>query len=85
MPPSLAGVTGDGFGLIVDPGCAGPLLCYKSETALAMAFGGGLDVKATDRVWIRLFQLDYLRANLSLATQSDFRLSAGVVFRFGRR
>jgi hypothetical protein len=55
-----------------------------------MALGGGLDVKATDRVWVRAFQVEYLRANLTNAnltpaTQNDLRVSAGIVWRFGKR
>ena len=65
------------------PACSGVIT--ESETAFAAAFGGGLDVKAVDRVWIRLFQLDYVRANLSAVTQNDLRVSTGLVFRFGHK
>lgn len=72
----------------------GPLcssgLCVVPATSFAMALGGGLDVKATDRIWIRAFQADYVRAEITtgygtVATQNDLRISAGIVFRFGKR
>lgn len=53
------------------------------ENAVGMAFGGGLNVKATGRIWVRLIQVDYLRAQFTNNTQNDMRISAGLVFRFG--
>lgn len=79
---------GGAIGLEPGPGCT-TIICYRAETVFAMAVGGGLDVKATNHVWIRVFQADYLRANLTnangtSAAQNDFRASAGIVFRFGK-
>jgi Outer membrane protein beta-barrel domain len=54
-----------------------------SEKALGMAFGGGLNVKATRHIWLRLVQVDYLRAQFTNNAQNDTRVSAGLVFRFG--
>jgi opacity protein-like surface antigen len=62
-----------------------------SDTALAMAFGGGIDVKLTDHISLRAGQVDYLftKHNFSggiqgIAThQNNYRASAGVVFQFG--
>ncbi len=81
--------TGGGFGIVAGPLC-NSLYCVVPATSFAMAFGGGLDVKATDRIWIRPFQADYVRAEITtgygtVATQNDLRISAGIVFRFGRR
>ena len=53
------------------------------ENAFGMAFGGGLNIKATGRIWVRLIQVDYLRAQFTNNAQNDTRISAGVVFRFG--
>lgn len=61
-------------------GCPSPKL---SENAFGMALGGGLNVKATGRIWVRLIQVDYLRAQFTNNAQNDTRISAGVVFRFG--
>ncbi|HET9177136.1 MAG TPA: outer membrane beta-barrel protein [Terriglobia bacterium] len=54
-----------------------------TEKAFGMAFGGGLNVKATGRIWVRLIQVDYLRAQFTNNAQNDMRISAGLVFRFG--
>jgi hypothetical protein len=53
------------------------------ENAFAMAFGGGLNVKATHHIWLRLVQVDYVRAQFTNNAQNDIRVSAGLVFRFG--
>ncbi len=84
-----SGGVGGGFGIISDPSCPS-YFCVEPATSFAMAFGGGLDVKATDRIWIRAFQADYVRAEITtgygtIATQNDLRISTGIVFRFGKR
>jgi outer membrane protein OmpA-like peptidoglycan-associated protein/opacity protein-like surface antigen/chitodextrinase len=61
------------------------------ETAFAMTAGGGLDYRLTHRLALRLFQAEFLltrfRDPTSLTSdrgwQSNVRLSAGLVFRFG--
>jgi hypothetical protein len=89
VPPTLVLVPGGGSLVVPGTGCTTPI-CYESVISFAMALGGGLDVRVTDRIWIRAFQADYFRANLknpngSSAAQNDSRLSAGIVFRFGKR
>lgn len=54
-----------------------------SANAFAMAFGGGVDVRVTPRVSVRVFQADYLPTHFGGAWQNNFRISTGVVFRFG--
>lgn len=59
-----------------------------SDSAFAMALGGGLDVKATSNVAIRLVQAEYVLTKFNDGDnnrQNSVRLSAGVVFRFGER
>jgi hypothetical protein len=56
-----------------------------SETSMAMLFGGGVDVKATRAVWLRLGQFDYMYTKHDATFgftghQNNFRYSAGVVF-----
>ncbi len=53
------------------------------RTNLALGFGGGIDVNLTPRVGIRLCQADYVPTRLEGKWQSGFRVSVGVVFRFG--
>lgn len=54
-----------------------------TERAFAADFGGGLNVRGTRHIWLRLIQVDYLRAQFTNNTQNDTRISAGLVFRFG--
>ncbi len=56
-----------------------------SDTSFAFVLGGGLDVKLNDKVAIRLGQLDYLRTRIGDEGQNNFRYSAGLVFRLGKK
>ena len=51
--------------------------------AFATALGGGVDVKILGPLWIRAIQADWLRAPLNPDHTSHFRVSAGIVLRFG--
>jgi hypothetical protein len=53
-----------------------------TDTSFATALGGGLDIAAVPFFAIRLIQIDYLRTSLYHQTQSEPRVSAGIVFRF---
>jgi len=55
------------------------------DNAFAFALGGGLDVKAHDNFAIRVAQIDYLGDKLGDQTGNNFRYSAGIVIRFGKR
>ena len=54
-----------------------------TSSSYAMAFGGGLDVKVSRSIAIRLFQADYYRPQAFGYSQNDLRISTGIVFRFG--
>ncbi|MBZ5698724.1 MAG: hypothetical protein LAN18_09275 [Acidobacteriia bacterium] len=58
-----------------------------SNNAFAMALGGGVDVKATEHVAIRLIQAEYVMTRFNIVgvatDQNNARISAGIVFRFG--
>ncbi len=61
-----------------------------SENAFAAALGGGVDVKVNDWFAVRPVQAEYLLSRFigasgSNESQHNFRYSAGVVFRFGKR
>ncbi len=56
-----------------------------TDDAFAFVLGGGLDVKATDRIAVRIAQADYFGTHFAGYTQNNFRFSAGLVFRFGTR
>jgi outer membrane immunogenic protein len=64
-----AGVTGVGSG---------------STNAFATALGGGADVTLTRHLTLRALQFDYLYTHFSGASQNNFRLQSGIVWRIGR-
>ena len=51
-----------------------------NETGFAGAFGGGLDIRASDRVDVRVIQFDYNPTRLFDSTQHNFRIGVGIVF-----
>jgi opacity protein-like surface antigen len=56
-----------------------------NDTAFAAAVGGGLDVRLSRGIALRLVQLDYLLLRSGGSTQNNARASVGIVFRFGRQ
>ena len=50
----------------------------RSDTAFAMAFGGGLDVHAGEHLDVRVVQVDYLPTFFNSSRQDNLRASAGV-------
>ena len=52
----------------------------ENETGFAAAFGGGLDIRASDRISIRAIQVDYNPTRLFDSTQHNFRIGVGIVF-----
>lgn len=57
------------------------------ENGLAMALGGGLDLRVRSHLAIRAIQAEYLMTRFPLvngesATQNNIRLSAGIAYRF---
>jgi opacity protein-like surface antigen len=76
------------FGHALFGGAAGKLDAFGfgiSETTFAMAFGGGLDVRLTDRIAVRAAQIDYLQTRFGGDRQNSYRLGAGIVFRLGEK
>ena len=62
-----------------------PAKITTTDNAFAMAIGGGADYKMTSSVAIRLAQFDYLYTKFGSKHQNNFRVQAGIVFRFGGR
>jgi outer membrane immunogenic protein len=59
-----------------------------SAGGFAFSTGGGLDYNLTKHFAIRLFQLEYFNTRLPNSVngfQNNLRLTAGVVFRFGKK
>jgi opacity protein-like surface antigen len=57
----------------------------RSNTALAVAPGIGLDLSVSSHVAVRLFEIDYLMTRFYNQRQDNGRVSAGIVFRFGTK
>ncbi len=57
------------------------------ETSIgrALAIGGGVDRNLTPRVAVRLIQVDYLNTHTFGTNENNLRLSAGLVFQFGKK
>jgi hypothetical protein len=53
-----------------------------SDSGFAFAIGGGIDVKATRFISMRLIQVDFLQTHLYGHVQNQPRISAGLVFHF---
>ena len=66
-----------------DAGCIAifpdPCNFTETDTGFAGAFGGGLDIRASNRVDIRVFQIDYNPTKLFDSTQHNFRIGVGIV------
>ncbi len=63
-----------------------------TDTAFAMALGGGLDINASKRFAVRIAQFDYIytthtfsQYGLDLSHQNNFRFSAGIVLKLGEK
>lgn len=66
-------------------GSVGSISASESDTAFTAAVGGGLDVKLTQNVALRLIQADYVLTRFANDSQSNARVSVGLVFRFGQK
>ncbi|MCI0349811.1 MAG: porin family protein [Acidobacteriales bacterium] len=69
----------------VDLGFLAPFGFSATDTAFAMALGGGVDWHLNERWSVRPVQLDYLMTRFASDTQNNLRFSIGVVVRFGSR
>jgi hypothetical protein len=66
-------------------GSRGYLGTSEPVTRFTAVFGGGLDWKIRNHVALRLFQADYQVTPFFNQAQANFRLSAGVVLRWGKK
>jgi len=53
-----------------------------SESAFAMAVGGGIDTRLVHRIYWRVIQGDYLLTHFGGGREDNIRLSTGIVFKF---
>lgn len=65
------------------PSCTSPLpTSFKSSySGIAGAFGGGLDIKLSDRVNFRAIQVDYNPMRINNQTYNNVRFGIGIVFK----
>lgn len=56
-------------------------LVSNSDTGFAGAFGGGLDIKLTDKIDFRAIKADYNPIRFNGRTQQNVRLGVGIVFK----
>jgi opacity protein-like surface antigen len=66
-------------------GCIGlfPSPCpsfSESDTGFAAAVGGGVDMRVSNRVDVRVIQFDYNPSRIADSTQHNFRIGVGIVF-----
>ena len=56
-----------------------PVDFTDTDTGFAAALGGGLDIRANNRIDIRAFQFDYNPTRVFDSTQHNFRIGVGIV------
>ena len=66
-------------------GSTGYLDISHGKATFGLTAGGGVDVKVTPNLAVRVAQVDYVMSRFSASEQSNFRFSAGLVYRFGFR
>jgi hypothetical protein len=67
-----------GFSAVLSP--ASNTFFFDDAKSFAAVFGGGLDVRASRRITVRVIQADYNPTFFGQTRQNNFRLSFGVVF-----
>ena len=67
-------------GFTSDIRTSGNVYTFDDATSFAMALGGGLDVRVSKRIDLRLIQADYAPTFFGSGRQNNFRLSVGIVF-----
>ncbi|MEJ7622718.1 MAG: hypothetical protein WKF34_01875 [Pyrinomonadaceae bacterium] len=87
--PFAHGMVGAGFARRdTDASCAPTALCSgiflptrNRDTGFAGVVGGGIDVKVSDRIDLRAFQIDYNPIRFSDVLDHNVRISVGIVFK----
>src|SRR6185369_16586473 len=68
-------------GFTSDIRTTGNVYSFDDATSFAMALGGGLDVRLSKRIDLRLIQADFAPTFFGSGRQDNFRLSVGIVFK----
>ncbi len=61
--------------------CSSIFLSDDSQTGLAGAIGGGIEIKLSNRIDLRAIQFDYNPVRIDGDTQNNFRIGVGLVFK----
>ncbi len=79
VTPFIRGLIGSSYSKM---NVSGSVMMTDSSNNFAFGFGGGVDMKLTDSMALRLFQADYIRRTGSTMNEGNvYRLSAGITFR----
>jgi len=68
-------------GFTTNTSAAGNVFTFDDATSFALAVGGGLDVRANDRLSVRIIQADYAPTFFGPGRQDNIRISVGVIFK----
>ena len=60
---------------------SGNVFTIDDATSFAMALGGGLDLRTSKRIDVRLIQVDYSPTHFASGWQHNVRLSIGIIFK----
>ena len=60
---------------------SGNVFTIDEATSFGMALGGGVDIPASKRIDVRLFQVDYSPTHFGSGWQHNVRLSIGIIFK----
>lgn len=77
---SVRGDSGRGFFRVLVGGTRISVLGF-STTEFSLLAGGGIDLSVSERIALRVFQVDYLRIGTDPGS-NNFRIAGGPVFRF---
>jgi len=58
---------------------------YSKENDFAMAYGGGVDINVNKHISIRPAQVEYVGIKSGQDLLNNFRYSAGIIFKIGKR
>lgn len=83
--PFMHVLFGEGFYRDSYPAYAGFPAFVRTDTGFTWAGGGGLDLTHSPRWTIRVFDIDYAQTKfLGNLSQANYRLSIGIVYKFGQ-
>jgi opacity protein-like surface antigen len=68
-------------GFTSNTSASGNVFTFDDATSFGMALGGGLAIRASKRIDVRLFQADYTPTHFGSGRQDNIRLSFGIIFK----